>query len=149
MLVSSAEVTHSSVHRPLALCVLFQSLARAACAGPGGEGRGAPRLQLPAGPEDISSFRVFVSLSVKRAEGNCPFPLNELAAEDEKCCTEGRCDYIAENHRSVPALPCAGEGERGFAGGLADQGSPTGCSLLELSMVQSNVQGDLNRRDAK
>lgn len=93
----------------------------------------------PTGPEGISSFRVFFSLSVKRAEGNCPFPLNDLTAEDEKRCAEGRCDHLAGN---LPArsAPCS-RGGQGLCGRLGRAGLPPGCSLLELSMVQSDVQG--------
>lgn len=52
-----------------------------------------------------------------------------------------KVDVIIWLETSLPAPLRAAEGDRGFAGGLAERGSPPGCSLLELSLVQSDVQG--------
>lgn len=75
--------------------------------GFGGAAPGSQPLCSPVGDaaEAVSSFYIFISLSVKRAEGNCPFLLNALTAEDEKYCIGGRWDYssprIAEKCQSA------------------------------------------------
>lgn len=145
--MSSAEGMCSSVHHPSGLSIFYSESQFELCASAQyleqlgntrvllglGFGGAAPHFQplcstMGDAAEAISSFYIFVSLSVKCAEGNCPFLLNGLTAEDEKYCIQGRWDYsrlrLAEKCYSALHRQRV-EGEIGFAGGLWQTRAPT------------------------
>lgn len=117
ILASSAEGLCFSVHHPSGLSMLCSKVWLEQLGNDGAlQGRfGGICLPFPTSYDQgdaagaVSSFDIFVSLSVKRTEGNCPFLFEGLASEDEKCCTGGRWDCSRwMKNASHPLWLCGG-----------------------------------------